>query len=114
MTRLGLGEVQKAISDRQVASRRDDIEVVALDRHPVDCLSHDHRCMAGQQIDHHAFVGRIKVLDKDEGHAAIGRQRGQKFPACVESARGGADPDDGEASVNRRRATSERAPARPW
>jgi hypothetical protein len=28
--------------------------------------------MAGQKIDHHAFVGRIEMLHQNEGHAVPG------------------------------------------
>ena len=73
MTRLGLGKMQGAVADRQIGSGRNDIEVVALDRHSIRCLPHIHRRVAGQQLHHHAFVGRIEMLDEDEGHAAAAR-----------------------------------------
>jgi hypothetical protein len=48
----------------------------ALDRHTIGRLHDGHCRVARQQIHHHAFMGRIEVLDQDERHAAIGWQRG--------------------------------------
>jgi hypothetical protein len=42
MTRQGLREVQGPVSDRQIGSGGDDIEVVLFDRHPVRGLPHGH------------------------------------------------------------------------
>jgi hypothetical protein len=50
--------------------------VFPLDRHTIGRLQHGHWCVAGQQVNHHAFVGGIEVLDQDEGHAVIGWQGG--------------------------------------
>ena len=63
MTRLGLREVQGAVTDRQIGSGGDDVEVLALDQRSICCLPHGHRRVVGQQVHHHAFVGRIEVLD---------------------------------------------------
>jgi hypothetical protein len=46
--------------------------MVPLDWHSVRGLPHGHRGMAGQKIDHHAFVGRIEMLHQNEGHAVPG------------------------------------------
>ena len=96
MTRLGLREVQGAVADGEIGSGRNDIEVVALDRHSVRRLPHGHRRVAGQQVHHHAFVGRIEMLDQDEGHAVAGGQRVHELPAGIEAARRGAYSDDRE------------------
>ena len=103
VARLGLREVQGAVADGEIGAGRNDIEVVALERHSVGGLPHGHRRVAGQQVHHHAFVGRIEMLDQDEGHAVAGRQRVQQLPAGVEAARRGADPDDDEISDAARR-----------
>ena len=94
MARLGLREMQRAIADREIGSGGNDIEVVALDRHSIRCLPHGHRRVAGQQVHHHAFVGRIEMLDEDEGHAVAGWQRAHELPAGIEAAGGGAYADD--------------------
>ncbi len=98
MARLGLREAQCAVDDRQVGSRRDDVEMVTFDGHSLRRLKNRHCCGAGQQLHHHAFVRGIEVLYQDEGHAVIGGQCGEKSPACVQPPRRGANPDDWEIS----------------
>ena len=46
--------------------------MVAFERHPVRGLQNLHRRVASQQIDHHALVLRIEMLDQHEGHAVVG------------------------------------------
>ena len=96
--RLRSREMQGAVDDGQIGARRNDIEVVALDRHSIRRLPHGHRGVAGQQVDHHAFVGRIEMLDQDEGHAVVGRQRADEFPARIKPARRGAYSDNREVT----------------
>ena len=50
--------------------------------------------MADQQVHHHAFVGRIEMLNQDERHAAGGRQCADELPTGVETARRGANSHD--------------------
>src|SRR4029078_8971836 len=52
-----------------------DIDTVALGLHPIRHLQNRHRGVTGQQIDHHALVIWIEMLDQHEGHAAVGRKR---------------------------------------
>ena len=91
MARVGLRKVERTVFNGQVSSRRDNIEVVALDRHPVCRLKDSHGRMTGQQIHHHAFVCGVEMLDQDEGHTAVGWQRVQEAPADVKTACGGAN-----------------------
>jgi hypothetical protein len=49
-------------------------------RYPVCCLLHCHWRVAGQQIDHHADMRRIEMLDQNERHASAGRERGEQPP----------------------------------
>ncbi len=69
-----LRESQGTAADREIGTRRNEIDMLALERHPVCCLLHRHRRMAGQQIDHHARVRRIEMLDQNECHAGGGRE----------------------------------------
>lgn len=46
--------------------------MVRFDRHPVRRLARGHRRMAGQQVYQKAFMGRIEMLDDNEGDAAGG------------------------------------------
>ena len=57
-------------------------------------------------------MGRVEVLHQDEGHAAIRRQRTQKFPAGIEATRRGADANNGEVTDLGRRAARQGTPAR--
>ena len=87
VARLRLREVQRAVADGQIGSRGNHIDVIGLDRHAVGCLLHRHRGMAGQQIDHHAFVCGVEMLDQDESHAVAGCQRAQESPTRLKAAR---------------------------
>src|SRR5580693_372468 len=87
--------------------------MLALDRHPVCCVQYLHRRMAGEQIDHHADMCRIEMLDQDERHAGAGRKGGEQPPERIEATRRGAEPYDREAlSCGWREALSRRMPAR--
>ena len=75
--------------------------MLALERHPVCCLLHRHRRMAGQQIDHHARMRRIEMLDQNEGHAGAGREGGEQSPGSIEAPSRGAETDNREAVMPR-------------
>jgi hypothetical protein len=96
MRRRGLGEVQGAVADSKIGSGRDDIEMITFGQHAICRLLNDHRGMFGQQIHHHAFVGRIEMLD-NEGHADVGGQRIYQLRAGVETVSRRADRNDREA-----------------
>jgi hypothetical protein len=72
--------------------------MLALNRPSFGWLPHSHRRAAGQQIHHHAFVGRVEMLDQDEGHAVACRQRLQKLRARIEATGRGANSDHREAA----------------
>ena len=91
MTRQGLREVQGALANGEIGSGRDDVDVIALDQHSVGGLLHHHGRAGGQQVHHHAFVGRIEMLDENKTHAVAGRQRRQQPSAGFQAAGGGAD-----------------------
>ena len=110
VTRLRLRKPQGAVLDREIGPRRNDVEMLALDRHAVGGLADLHRRVAGKQIHQHAFMGRIEVLDQNEGEAGVRRQRVQHYPAGVEPPGGGADRHDrkcvglfGRSRISRRR-----------
>ena len=65
------GARQRGSRDRR---RRNDIDMLALERHAIGRLQYLHLRMAGQQLDHHAVMRRVEMLDQDEGHAVVGRQ----------------------------------------
>ncbi len=92
-------QAERALLDREIGSGGNDIDMFGLERHAVRGLLHLHPRMAGQQIDHHARMGRVEVLDQNERHAAAGRQRVKKLAGGVEAAGRRADPDDGEGEA---------------
>jgi hypothetical protein len=79
--------------------------MLALERHPVCCLLYLHRRMAGQQLDHHACMRRIEMLDQDERHAGAGREGSEQPPGRIEATSRGAQPDDREMVIPKRRVT---------
>ena len=97
VTLARLRKAQGAGLDREIGTRWNEIDMLALELHPVDRLLYLHRRMAGQQIDHHARMRRIEMLDQNEGHAGAGRERNKQPPEGVEAAGRGAEPDDREA-----------------
>lgn len=111
------------VADGEIDARWNDIEMIAFDAHPVDGLKDRHRRMFGQQIDHHAVMGRIEMLNQDECDSApiwappirpppiwaatigggpiacqslFGGKRGDEPGAGVKPAGGRADPDHGQ------------------
>src|SRR5208282_4169312 len=106
-------EAEGTALDREIGTRRNEIDVLALERHPVCCLLYLQRRMAGQQIDHHARMRRIEMLDQNEGHAGAGGEHGKQPPEGIEATRRSAEPNHWEAlSCGWREALSRRMPAR--
>src|SRR5689334_15905892 len=87
--------------------------MLPLERHPVCRLLYRHRRMAAQQIDHHARMRRIEMLDQNERHAGAAREGSEQPPGGIEAASRGAEPDDREVGMAEWRATPRRTPARP-
>ena len=95
MSCLRLRNPQRALLvDRQIDARRNNIDALALDFHPIGRQRDPHRGMARKQIHHHAVVAGVQVLNDDEGHAVDRRQRVQKLPASIEASGRGADCHD--------------------
>ena len=82
--------------------------MLGLDRHPVRRLLDLERRMAGQQVDHHARMRRIEMLDQDESHAGAAGERGEQPAERVEAAGRGAEPDHRELVSRERRIASRR------
>ena len=116
MPGLRRDEVQRALGDREIGARRNDVQMATLDAHAIRGLQHLHRRVVGQQLDHHAFVVRVKMLHQDEGHAdeAIG-QGVEQLSAGIESACRGANRDNKEVVgfASGRLRNSTRPPAGP-
>jgi hypothetical protein len=52
--------------------------------------------MARQEVDHHAAVRRIEMLNEDKGHAGVGRERVEQLVEGLQPSRRGADTDHQE------------------
>ncbi len=79
--------------------------MVGLERHAVRRLLHRHRRMPGQQIDHHARMRRIEMLDQDERHAGVAGERIEQPADGFEPAGRGAEPDH-RKTISRMRRTA--------
>jgi hypothetical protein len=63
--------------------------VVGVKPHVFASFEDRHGGMRGQQLDHHARMGGIEMLDPDESHAALGGKRREEGPKSVKPAGGG-------------------------
>ena len=107
---------QRPFVDGKIDARRNDIDVLAFDRHSVGRLRDRHRGVARQQTHHHAVVAGVEVLDEYEGHAIARRQRVQQLLAGLEAAGRSANRDDREIRRGcwRKGVFGSNAAAPPW
>ena len=70
---------------------RDHVDVVGLDLQPVLGLRDRHGRRALQQLDQHALVRGVEVLDDDEGHAAVLGHAAEELLERLQPAGRGAD-----------------------
>jgi len=94
-----LEQMERAAQDRQVLVRRDHVHVIGLDLHPILDLDDRHRRRALEQLDQHALVIRVEVLDDDEGGSALGRCMLQKEIERFEAAGRRPDTDNRDMRV---------------
>src|SRR6202048_2727686 len=107
-------ELKRACADRKIDPRRDEIDLIALDRHVLRRLQHLHRSVAGQKTDHHALVRRIEMLNQDEGHAGVGRKGVEELVESLQSPCRSAETDHPEVvGPGRSLSLSRSASARP-
>jgi len=92
--------VQHAVENGEIAVGRDDIDVVRLDLHAVLDLEDGHGGGALKQFNHDALVGRVEVLNDDEGEAAGGRDVLEELFQRLQSPGGSANADDGECAIS--------------
>lgn len=84
------------IGDHQVHRGRDDVDVVGLDPHTVQCLEDRQLRRAGEQGGEDALVRGGQVLDEDERCTGVQRQVLQQQAESFEATRGSSDSDDGK------------------
>ena len=87
----GRAQVQHAFLDRKIGVGGDRVNGVDLDRRAVLGRDHVHLGHLVQDLGHQALMGRVKVLDDQERHAAVGRHRGKEFLERFQAA--GRSPD---------------------
>jgi len=94
----GLQQMQGAIQEGHVSTRRNDVGAVGLHHHAIFHLEDLHAGIAPNQIGKKAFVIRGQMLHQHKGHARIDlgghpREKGLKGP---QAARRRADAHDGK------------------
>ena len=80
--------VQHAAGDGQGGIRRDDVDVVRLDRRLRRDLLHGHPGVPRQQFRQEARAVGGEVLDEHEGHAAVRRHLREERLEGLQAARG--------------------------
>ena len=95
----GSGKLERAVAHREIASRRDDVDVVGFEPHVFARFEYRHGGMRRQQLDHHARMGGVEMLDQDESHAGLGGQRREEGAKGFKPAGGGADRDHREVGL---------------
>jgi GH43 family beta-xylosidase len=91
-----LRQAERPVPDRKRNSGRNNVQMFALDLHPIFRLLHAYRRVASQQVDHHAFMIRIEMLNQNKRHAGIDGECTEQLPAGVETACRCAYSDDGK------------------
>ena len=89
-------ETQPPVQHCEVRIRRDDIDVIGLDAHPIARFVNRERGGAREQRRQHALVLRVEVLHEHEGQPGVQRQRAEQLRERLQPARRRADADDGE------------------
>ena len=92
-------QVQRPMEDGHVLVGGDHVDPVRFDLHAVPDLDDLHGGGALEELHHDPLVGRVEVLDDDEGHAASRGHVLQEELQRLETAGGGADADDGKRAV---------------
>ena len=98
------GQVEHLVADGDVLVRRNDVDMIGLDRHSVLRLHDRHGRVRGEQLDHVALAGGVEVRDEHERQAIVRRHRIQERAERLEAPGGGADAHDdrpGRAAVGR-------------
>ena len=114
VTLARLRQAKGAGADREIGAGRDEIDMLGLERHAVRRLLDRQRRMAGQQIDHHACMRRIEMLDQNKSHSGAGREDREQPAKSIKASRRGAEPDNRETvSRDQQAPPSQRTPVSP-
>lgn len=88
--------VKQPPGQRQVGIRRNDVDMVRKDGHPLRRLHDGHARRPREQVAQPALVPGIEMLHEQECHPGVGREVREELGERFESARGRADADDGK------------------
>jgi hypothetical protein len=91
---IALAEQQPPARDDHLLLRRDEIDVVGLDDHPVFDEMDRQRGVPREELVHQALEVGGQVLDEHEGHAARAREVVEEALERVEPASRCSDTDD--------------------
>ena len=94
--------------DGHLRIRRNHIDVIALDVHSVDDCEDAIRGRTGENVDEHAVVVRIEMLDEHESESGIDRKRREEIDESVETSGRCADADHAHSGDVPVRETSSR------
>ena len=89
-----IGQVQGAILYGHVLLRRDEIDRVGFQGHLIPDLQHLHVGVLAEDFGHETLVVRRKVLDDDNGQAAVFRHPAEEFLQGLKAAGRGAKGND--------------------
>ena len=92
--RRGLADLQVVVDHLQVGRRRDDVDVVLLDRGRGGDLLHRHRGDVLEDAGKMAGLLRCEVQDNDKGHAIVGRHLFKEAEQGFGASRRSAEADD--------------------
>ena len=71
--------LELAVQDGQVGVRRNHVDAVRLDLHPVLHLDDLHLGVPSKEFRHHALMRRLKMLHQDECHPGSRGQVGEEL-----------------------------------
>src|SRR5882672_2248967 len=92
--RIGLCQTNGALVDREVAAGWYHIDPVRLDLAALTSLLDRQPGMLRQQIDHHARMIGIEMLNENEGHSTLWWNSLKDLPEGVQAACRGTNSDD--------------------
>ena len=93
-----------SVEDRQASVRRDDVDVIRLERNCRRDLGHWKRERHLQDFSQLTVVVGRQVQDDDIGHGPVGHHMRKELPQRRDAARGSAHSNDHETVGARRRA----------
>ena len=91
-----------AVVHRDIASRRDDVDAVRFEPHVLAGFEHCQCSMRRQQLDHHARMDGVEMLNQDESHADLGGKRREECAIGLKPAGGGTNRGHREVGIARR------------